>query len=261
MKANGSENTSSLYHLSVNEILKNKFNVGTEKAKKFTHQEPKDEDLIPLRFMDITSDNKKAKEKLNPLQVEGNSLSDEEDYDASPINKNVSEDEEDCVVTSSGSDRVEIVAKDSDDNASSGADSDIRLVERDAAIDFDAGAEDGVMNEDGDKDGDGVGDSNATCMVEGETDLICGKAICLLCSESSGISEEERRTRCPLRASNRQQPKRNENIVQQKRNVNKPNNKMKIKIKGKVTLSLKTKGKLALSFLIHLFLTTKNLFQ
>ena len=70
MKANGSENTSSISHLSVNEILKDKFDVGTEKPKSFGYPDPKDEELMPLRLMDITSDNKKAKEKLKLLQVE-----------------------------------------------------------------------------------------------------------------------------------------------------------------------------------------------
>ena len=77
MKSNGSENTSSLLHLSVNDILKN-FDVGTEKPKGFSYPEPKDEELIPFRLMDITSDNKKVKEKLQSLQVE-----EEEDDDPS----------------------------------------------------------------------------------------------------------------------------------------------------------------------------------
>ena len=140
MKSNGSENTSSLFHLSVNEILKNRFNVGTEKAKIFTQQEPKDEELIPLRLMDIASDNNKAKKKLKRLQFEGSD--------------SMSEDVEDCVITSSRSDKVEVVARDSDDNASSGADSDVRLAERDDGIDFEVGAEDGVMKDDGDRDRD-----------------------------------------------------------------------------------------------------------
>ena len=70
MKANGSENTSSLCHLSVNEILSKMYDVGTEKPKSFGFPEPKDEELIPLRLMDITSDNKKAKDKLKRLQFE-----------------------------------------------------------------------------------------------------------------------------------------------------------------------------------------------
>ena len=65
MKANGVENTSSLTHRSVKDILHLMYNVGTEKSKIFSYPEPKDEELIPLRLMDITSDNKKAKEKLD----------------------------------------------------------------------------------------------------------------------------------------------------------------------------------------------------
>ena len=69
MKANGSENTSSLLHLSIKEILE-KFNVGTEKAKSFAYSEPKDSELVPLRLLDLSSDNLKAKEKLKSLQSE-----------------------------------------------------------------------------------------------------------------------------------------------------------------------------------------------
>ena len=74
MKANGNEDTSTLLHLSVDTILK-RFDVGTEKPKSFGYPEPKDDELIPLRLMDITSDNQKAKNKLHSLQVEegGNS--------------------------------------------------------------------------------------------------------------------------------------------------------------------------------------------
>ena len=62
MKANGVENTSSLTHRSVKDILHLMYNVGTEKSKIFSYPaEPKDEELIPLRLMDITSDNKKQK--------------------------------------------------------------------------------------------------------------------------------------------------------------------------------------------------------
>ena len=45
MKANGSENTSSLCHLSVNEILSKMYDVGTEKPKSFGFPEPKDEEF------------------------------------------------------------------------------------------------------------------------------------------------------------------------------------------------------------------------
>ena len=67
MKANGDENTSSLLHLSVNEILKKRFNVGTEKPKSFDFAEPKDEELLPLCLLNTTSDRKKAKQKLKSL--------------------------------------------------------------------------------------------------------------------------------------------------------------------------------------------------
>ena len=70
MKANGSEHTSSLFHLSINEILKNRFDVGTEKPKTFNDPgEAREEDLVPLRLYDISSDTKKAKEKLKSLQI------------------------------------------------------------------------------------------------------------------------------------------------------------------------------------------------
>ena len=67
MRANGNENISSFSEFSVNDILKKWFDVGTEKPKSFGLSEPKDEDLIPLRLIDITSDNKKAKDKLQSL--------------------------------------------------------------------------------------------------------------------------------------------------------------------------------------------------
>ena len=70
MKANGCENTLDLLDLSVNEILKKRFNVGTEKPKSFHYSEPKDEELVPLRLMNTVSDNKKAKKKLKSLTVE-----------------------------------------------------------------------------------------------------------------------------------------------------------------------------------------------
>ena len=74
MKANGSENTTSFLHLSINEILEKMFNVGTEKPKSFTLNQKMREELVPLILMNTASDNKKAKQKLksliNPVDAE-----------------------------------------------------------------------------------------------------------------------------------------------------------------------------------------------
>lgn len=67
IKANGNENTSTLLHLSVNEIKK--FDVGKEKPKVLGYSEPKDEELIPLRLLGITSDNKKVQEKTKKYKL------------------------------------------------------------------------------------------------------------------------------------------------------------------------------------------------